>query len=577
MDAPRGRRGTIPRVRRPTAARFRPPPGSPRGPHRHGAGHPGRLRRHPARGSRVPDVGLGRKSASVVGLEKCVKLEELSANNCGITSLEGFPSLQSLTKLELSDNRISGGLAALKNLPSLVELSVAGNAIGSVDELQALKDAPLVVLDLVGCPCSDDSQEYRDKVFGMFPSLQVLDGKDKDGEEVELGSDDDDGEEDFDEEESGRTTKAKMTKTTQTTKTTKTRTYRMTNRSKSPTRTRTYRMRTKRRATTTTMSLGSRLWSARPSTTTRRRRIKPSPILSRRISTTKRMTTTPTRARRRNRGRSETPNERFGRGNRGGARSGGAADVAPPTTIQTRFRTRLSEKEISSRAARVFYPSIENVSPPASHDPRSDDHSHQTFRVGSPRHSPTRSARTCSWSADHHGGAVRAGTRRAPDARAQDDARLRAVRRAVRRGDRAIRVLLRARSWVEGVVGSSSNASATAHCARATISGASRPSPRTDTWGLEPGVSAEHPLAGRTYATGKGAGGLDAAVDAAADADAAADGLADRRAPAARRGRARPGLDAGLRGRTRVPLDGREDRRDGDAPCRCRSSTCLCA
>ena len=142
------------------------------------------------------------KSASVVGLEKCVKLEELSANNCGITSLEGFPSLQSLTKLELSDNRISGGLAALKNLPSLVELSVAGNAIGSLDELQALKDAPLVVLDLVGCPCSDDSQEYRDKVFGMFPSLQVLDGKDKDGEEVELGSDDDDDEEDFDEEES---------------------------------------------------------------------------------------------------------------------------------------------------------------------------------------------------------------------------------------------------------------------------------------------------------------------------------------------------------------------------------------
>jgi hypothetical protein len=39
-----------------------------------------------------------------------------------------------------------------------------------------------------------------------------------------------------------------------------------------------------------------------------------------------------------------------------------------------------------------------------------------------------------------------------------------------------------------------------------------------------------------------------------------------RRASAARRGRARPGLDAGLRGRTRVPPDGRQDRRDGDAP-----------
>ena len=293
------------------------------------------------------------KSASVVGLEKCVKLEELSANNCGITSLEGFPSLQSLTKLELSDNRISGGLAALKNLPSLVELSVAGNAIGSVDELQALKDAPLVVLDLVGCPCSDDSQEYRDKVFGMFPSLQVLDGKDKDGEEVELGSDDDDDEEDFDEEESDDDDDDEDDEAA------KTRTYRMTNRSKSPTRTRTYRMRTKRRATTTTMSLGSRLWSARPSTTTRRRRIsKPSPILSRRISTTKRMTTTPTRARRRNRGRSETPNERFGRGNRGGARSGGAPDVAPPTTIQTRFR-RVFQRMRSHHARRACFSSVD--------------------------------------------------------------------------------------------------------------------------------------------------------------------------------------------------------------------------
>ena len=99
---------------------------------------------------------------------------------------------------------------------------------------------------------------------------------------------------------------------------------------------------------------------------------------------------------------------------------------------------------------------------------------------------------------------------------------------------------------------------------------ASRPSPRTDT-GSRAGRFRRHPLAGRTYATGKGAGGLDAAVDAAADADAA-DGLAFRRTPAGGR---RPGLDARLRGRTRVPLDGREDRRDGDAPG--ASSTCLCA
>ena len=50
-------------------------------------------------------------SANVVGLEKCVALEELSMIGCGITTLEGF-ALPALRKLELNDNRISGGLGA---------------------------------------------------------------------------------------------------------------------------------------------------------------------------------------------------------------------------------------------------------------------------------------------------------------------------------------------------------------------------------------------------------------------------------------------------------------------------------
>jgi len=141
------------------------------------------------------------KSASFVGLEGCVQLQDLSANNCGIVNFEGFPALPSLTKLELSDNRISGGLSALAGLTSLTELTLAGNSIADVKELAAIKHLPLTVLDLAGCPCSEDSQEYRDEVFDMFPSLQALDGKDREGEELDLGSDDEEDEDDEDEDE----------------------------------------------------------------------------------------------------------------------------------------------------------------------------------------------------------------------------------------------------------------------------------------------------------------------------------------------------------------------------------------
>lgn len=75
---------------------------------------------------------------------------------------------------------------------------------------------------------------------------------------------------------------------------------------------------------------------------------------------------------------------------------------------------------------------------------------------------------------------------------------------------------------------SSSNASATTHRARADVSRGFAAFSTHGHVGSRAGRFRERPLAGRTYATGKGAGGLDAAAtDAAADADAAFDdGLA---------------------------------------------------
>ena len=138
-------------------------------------------------------------SANVVGLEKCVALEELSMIGCGITTLEGFPALPALRKLELNDNRISGGLEALAGITTLEELNLGGNRIASRDEIKAISALPLVNLDLVGCPCCEDSDEYRAEIFGMIPTLQVLDGVDAEGEEVLMESEGDDDEEEDDE------------------------------------------------------------------------------------------------------------------------------------------------------------------------------------------------------------------------------------------------------------------------------------------------------------------------------------------------------------------------------------------
>ena len=44
------------------------------------------------------------KAAKVTGLEKFSNLKLLTLNGCGLTSLEGFPTLPKLQRLELSDN-----------------------------------------------------------------------------------------------------------------------------------------------------------------------------------------------------------------------------------------------------------------------------------------------------------------------------------------------------------------------------------------------------------------------------------------------------------------------------------------
>ncbi|XP_015919759.1 acidic leucine-rich nuclear phosphoprotein 32 family member A [Parasteatoda tepidariorum] len=126
------------------------------------------------------------RSTQIVGLsDEFCNLEILSLINVGLTSLKGYPKLPNLKKLELSDNRISGGLNYLSGSPKLVTLNLSGNKIATLDALEPLKEFKnLKHLDLFNCEVTT-VDGYRDKVFSLLPSLQYLDGFDQNEKEAD--------------------------------------------------------------------------------------------------------------------------------------------------------------------------------------------------------------------------------------------------------------------------------------------------------------------------------------------------------------------------------------------------------
>uniref|UniRef100_A0A665XE69 Acidic leucine-rich nuclear phosphoprotein 32 family member n=1 Tax=Echeneis naucrates TaxID=173247 RepID=A0A665XE69_ECHNA len=68
-----------------------------------------------------------------------VNLEFLSLINVGLISVSNLPKLGKLKKLELSDNRISGGLDVLaEKLPNLTHLNLSGNKLKDISTLEPL-------------------------------------------------------------------------------------------------------------------------------------------------------------------------------------------------------------------------------------------------------------------------------------------------------------------------------------------------------------------------------------------------------------------------------------------------------
>ncbi|XP_060540557.1 acidic leucine-rich nuclear phosphoprotein 32 family member B-like isoform X3 [Pantherophis guttatus] len=106
-------------------------------------------------------------------------LEHLSMINVGLLSISNLPKLNKLRKLELSDNRISGGLEVLaEKTPNLTQLNLSGSKIKEISTLEPLKKLPhLRNLDLFNCEVTT-LMNYRESIFTLLPQLIYLDGFD---------------------------------------------------------------------------------------------------------------------------------------------------------------------------------------------------------------------------------------------------------------------------------------------------------------------------------------------------------------------------------------------------------------
>jgi len=143
--------------------------------------------------------------------DRILKLKEvgvLTLNNCGLESLDNFPKLPGLIRLELVQNKFSGSELAklVDKVPNLQMLIVGDNDIKEYSDVEPLaKLKELMSLELANTPLSE-KDDYRERVFKLFPSLEALDDLDRNGNPVEYddeeeGDDDEEDEEFIDEEE----------------------------------------------------------------------------------------------------------------------------------------------------------------------------------------------------------------------------------------------------------------------------------------------------------------------------------------------------------------------------------------
>ncbi|CAD8160592.1 unnamed protein product [Paramecium octaurelia] len=140
-------------------------------------------------------VQFDNQSANLI--QQHQNLISLSLVECQLKNLEGFPKLNNLENLILESNQLEGSAISYisKNFKKLACLSLADNKIQKFEEVEPLKQLKqLQQLDLADNPITQ-LPGYFNKIFELIPSLQILDNKDKEGQEIELSSGEDEGDE----------------------------------------------------------------------------------------------------------------------------------------------------------------------------------------------------------------------------------------------------------------------------------------------------------------------------------------------------------------------------------------------
>lgn len=131
-------------------------------------------------------------------LEKYSNLVHLSLNGFGLENLKNFPKLPTLTTLELRANKLNGSDFNVihDNFPALLKLKVGENPIKSCDVFKVFANSKLRKVELQETPAFEGSQAT---LFKLVPTMEVVNWKTKDDEDVSSTLMDEEGE--FDEDD----------------------------------------------------------------------------------------------------------------------------------------------------------------------------------------------------------------------------------------------------------------------------------------------------------------------------------------------------------------------------------------
>ena len=140
------------------------------------------------------------------GLELYNNLIHLSLNNIGLENLSNFPEIKCLMILSLKNNKLKGDDFDIlpKLYPNLYKLKISFNQIESIDKLSCLNQLQLKKLEIKENPFTKNDNEYRDKIYKLIPSLEIVDQMQKNGQEIDTtdyGNDSSSDEEEEDEDD----------------------------------------------------------------------------------------------------------------------------------------------------------------------------------------------------------------------------------------------------------------------------------------------------------------------------------------------------------------------------------------